>query len=113
MRIFLDDRRDPPIFNRITGEMEKWDMVCRNIDEILPLVRSGQVTFISFDHDLGQGEDRDAIVVAKEIERLAAKNAIPPIDYSIHSGNVIGAGNIDAAMKSAWRFWKEHENEMV
>ena len=100
MRVFIDDIKDPP-------PEGSFNEVCRDIDSAIKLVQSGKVSFISFDHDLGQGEGRDAIEVAKEIEKLAQEHKISPIYYEIHSGNSVGKANIDAAMQSAWRFWKE------
>ncbi len=107
MRIFLDDLRDAPLFDRLTGAPVQWAVI-RNADEAINLIRSGQVTDISFDHDLGEG--KSGYDVALVVEQLAHDKLIPPIDYYIHSGNPVGAGNIDKAMKSAWRFW-ESENE--
>lgn len=105
MRIFLDDIRDPPIFDHITGEPFIWNKVIRSAEELIELVKTGQVTFISFDHDLAG--TKTGYDVAKEIEKLAQQKLIPPIGYMIHSGNVVGATNIDRAMKSAFRFWYE------
>lgn len=108
MRIFLDDLRDPPLFDKLTGDLAQWDHVCRTAKEAIALVETGKVTFISFDHDLGDG--MDGIAVANCIERLAVTDKIPPIDYDLHSGNVVGAGNIDRAMKAAWHYWRQHRN---
>ena len=97
IRIWLDDVRNPP--------PGTW-VVHRSAEETLLLIESGLVTFIDFDHDLGP--DRlTGYDVAKKIEQLAHDGKIPPIEYSIHSGNPVGANNIDRAMKSAWRFWDQ------
>lgn len=100
MRIYFDDIRDPPL----TGTM--FDKVIRTPEELIDLIRTGVVRFISFDHDMGDTTPLTGYDVAKEVEKLAAEGKISPIDYSIHSGNIVGCKNIDAAMKSAWRFWK-------
>lgn len=105
MRVFLDDLRDPPIFDQMTGERLQWDAVVRTAEEAIALVAAGKVTFLSFDHDLGSA--LSGYDVAKKAEELAHSGAIPPIDYAIHSGNPVGAENIDRAMKAAWRFWKK------
>ncbi len=101
MRIFLDDEREAPRFNR-WGEPISWDYVCRTADEAEILIRTGKVQYISFDHDLGT--EKTGYDVAKLIEQLAALHAIPSIDYDIHSGNIVGSANIDRAMKRAWIF---------
>jgi len=107
MRIFLDDIRDPPAFDGVTGKPITWDRVCRTGVEALDYVEKGLATFISFDHDLGFG--LTGYDVANRIEKLAVTGKIPPIDYAVHSANVVGANNIDKAMKSAWRFWEKGE----
>jgi MoaA/NifB/PqqE/SkfB family radical SAM enzyme len=103
MRVFLDDIRDPPKHDRLTGEKLVWDRVIRNGGEAIELVEKGLVTFMSFDHDIGF--DYTGYDVAKRIEELAYAGKIPPIDYAVHSANPVGADRIDQAMKSAWRFW--------
>ena len=105
MRIWLDDERDAPHYDR-EGNPQRWDVICRTAEAAIDLVRAGHVTFVDFDHDLGPGAS--GYVLAMEIERLAALDAIPPIDYAIHSGNPVGASRIDAAMKIAQTQWKEH-----
>lgn len=105
MRIYLDDVRDPLPFDPKTGKPLHWDLIARDASEILPLIQSGKVTFISFDHDLGEG--LSGYDVAREIETQAAHGTIGPIEYEVHSANPVGAKNIRAAMESAWRFWKE------
>jgi hypothetical protein len=106
MRIYLDDLRNPPLFDSLTGEPVKWDQVVRNGRDMIALVETGKISFISFDHDLGENTPT-GYDVAKRIEALAAAGKIKPIDYTIHSANPVGANNIDAAMKSAWRFWEK------
>jgi hypothetical protein len=108
MRIYLDDERDPPTKDRFGEPLPEWTVV-RTAQEAIALVATGQVEFIDFDHDLGTkltGYD-----VAQYIELLAVDNLIPPIGFAIHSGNPVGAGNIDRAMKSAHRFWEQHNRK--
>lgn len=102
MRIFLDDIRNPPLFDS-AGDKLHWDKIIRNPIEAMELIKNGVVTFISFDHDLGV--ELTGYDVAKLVEKLAFEKCIPPIDYAIHSANPVGAGNIDKAMKSAWNIW--------
>jgi hypothetical protein len=106
MRIYLDDTRDPPLFDA-NGELTHWH-VCRTAREAIKFIEGGEVSFISFDHDLG--EDLTGYDVAKRIEELAFAGSLSPIDYSIHSGNLIGAANIDRAMKAAWNTWNNRRD---
>lgn len=96
MNIFLDDVRNPP-------EMGDY-VICRNSADAIRLILTGNVRFISFDHDLGQ--DDTGYIVACKIEELAYNGMIAPIDYMIHSANPVGRDNIRRAMESAWRFWE-------
>lgn len=104
VRIYLDDRLSAPLFDR-NGEPypEGYWTEVQTAEEAIKLIDTGQVEFIDFDHDLGRklsGYD-----VAKHVEQLAVEGSILPIEYHIHSGNPVGAGNIDAAMKNAWKHW--------
>ena len=102
MRIYLDDIRDPP-----KGRSElQYDAICRTAKAALALIDTGEVTYISFDHDLGgtlTGYD-----VAKRIEELTViRPAFVPPRYDVHSANPAGADNIKAAMRSAHK----HKNK--
>jgi len=99
MKIYLDDIRDPP--------SSDW-VVVRTADEAIDLIKSGQVTEISFDHDLGEG--KTGYDVALVIEQLAFMGTISPIYCCIHSANPVGAKNIMRAMESAWRYWNKRES---
>ncbi len=101
MRIFLDDVRSPQ-------DESAFDLVIRNVEDAIELVRAGKVTFISFDHDLGEPDDTTGYAVAKEIEQLAYNDEIPPIQWTIHSANPIGRTYIQHAMMGAEKFWRRN-----
>jgi hypothetical protein len=110
MRIYLDDIRNPPLFDRYTGERLDW-VICRTAAEVIVLLDSHKVKYISFDHDLGPDPAGTGYDVAKFIESQAHTNPdFPPVDYDIHSGNPVGSNNIDQDMKSAWRVWDNPAN---
>lgn len=94
MRIFLDDERNP------TGL--GWKII-RTAEEAIKLIKTGKVTEISFDHDLGQG--KSGYDVARFIEEGAFNGNIKRIIWTVHSFNPVGSKNIIRAMKSADRFW--------
>lgn len=94
MRIFLDDVRMPP-----DGD---W-MIVRSASPAMALVLSGNVTHISFDHDLG--EELSGYAVACCIEAAAYYNKIPRMTWEIHSANPVGRENIRRAMENADRYW--------
>jgi hypothetical protein len=112
MKIWLDDIRPEPFPLRDHRESypfdryAPYDVVCVNAEQAIALINLGQVTFISFDHDLGQG--KTGYDVAKHIEEGAVTGTITtPIYYKCHSANPVGKENICAAMDNAWRHWAE------
>ena len=92
MRIFLDDMRTPPEGFRL----------CRTAQDALILLKSGTVTFISFDHDLGVGPT--GYDVASYIEKAVYEGRISCPGWAVHSSNPVGRENIVRAMQSAERF---------
>ena len=98
MKIWLDDIRPMP---------EGFDVHCKTATEAADFIRTGKVTFISFDHDLGPEKAGTGYRVAVFIEDYARAGAIPPIGYQVHSANPVGRDNIIMAMNSAMRFWLE------
>ncbi len=94
MLIWLDDER--PI-------REGFDLHVRTAEEAIPLLQSGTVTGISFDHDLGTG--LTGYHVACEVERLAYEQQLPrPFQVGVHSANPVGRARIFQALHNAARF---------
>ncbi len=101
MLIWLDDQLgDPELPGR---EVPQGHVGCRTALEAIRLLRRGQVTHLDFDHDLGRCFD--GCTVAKYIEKGAQQGTIPPLTWTIHSANPVGAARIQAVMLSAERFW--------
>lgn len=96
MKIWLDDVRPMP---------DGYDYWAKNARECIEEVLLGNVSFISFDHDLGQG--KSGYDVAKIIEEMAYCGFGEVIKYNIHSANPVGRRNIEMAMNSAQRFWNK------
>lgn len=97
MRIYLDDMRSMPV---------GFDVNPKTASECIELLKHGKVDYISFDHDLGPSEAGTGCDVAKWIEEAAFMRTLDRIDWKIHSANPVGRKNIESAMKSAERFWK-------
>ncbi len=70
------------------------------------LIKTGKVTAVNFDHDLGEGNG-SGYIIARYIEKLAYERKIGRIEWFVHSGNPTGASNIERAMKSAEKFWSK------
>jgi hypothetical protein len=96
MRVWLDDVREMP---------KGFDVWAKDTRRIITLIRWGDVDYISFDHDLG--EKLTGYDVAKFIEQMAYDGFINPIQWDVHSANPVGRKNIEMAMESACRFWRE------
>ena len=96
MQLWLDDIRDPKVYGKPEAIWVK------TAEEAMAILRTGYVSFISFDHDLGT--ELDGHDVATEIERLVYEGLIPMPEWSVHSANPVGEAEITAAMKSAKRF---------
>lgn len=97
MRIWLDDiRKMPPCF----------DVHCKTAKQAIMYITEPEVSFISFDHDLGEDENGTGYDVAKFIEEYAYYGKIKPIKWAIHSANPVGKENIERAMKNAENYWK-------
>lgn len=102
MRVYLDDIRPTPWFIHMDERAESYTHRAYTAQEAIDLLYTGQVTFISFDHDLGSPANGTGYTVASWIEQAAAMDPTWPIpDYAIHSANPVGAINIDRAMKAA------------
>jgi hypothetical protein len=98
MRLYLDDLRITP-----TG----FDVRAFTAAEAIEVLKTGNITFISFDHDLGEPECGTGYDVAKWIEEQAHTNSMFVMpDWTVHSGNPVGAGNIQRAMLSADRAYR-------
>jgi len=103
MKIWLDDQiNDMSCPNRHTPE---GFIGVDNAEEAIKMIESGNVEYISFDHDLGDNV-KTGYDVALVIEELAYFGKINKIEWDIHSANPVGADNIKKAMISAERFWK-------
>ena len=92
MRLYLDDVRPcPPGY-----------VLAQTAPDAIGLLKTGQVTVISFDHDLGPTEAGTGYDVACWIETQAHTSPgfqVP--SYQIHSANPVGRNNIHNAMVSA------------
>lgn len=93
MRVYLDDVRPTP---------EGFTHRAETAAEAIAFLETGNVTFISFDHDLGEPANGTGHDVALWIEaQTYSDNTWPFPDYVIHSANPVGAHNIARTMRQA------------
>lgn len=94
--LYLDDVRDTP---------DGW-MRAYTAPEAIALLAAGGIDGISLDHDLGDASAGTGYDVAVWIEEQAALGKLSPIRWSIHSANPVGRARMEAALRSAERFWR-------
>lgn len=95
--LWLDDQFDEPdmIFRHPTQGF----IPARSSDEAKKLVQEkGIPSFISFDHDLGNGDD--AMIFVNWLIENYYESSVP--GYRIHSANPVGTANIISKIES-WR----------
>lgn len=90
-KLFIDDLRPVP----------KGYVVARTYKEAIAIICKGDVSHISFDHDLGG--KKTGYDIAKFIEEQAIKGNVLFDTWQIHSANPVGKKNIEMAMLSAQR----------
>lgn len=96
MKLFLDDERFPP------GTGEGWTIVRTMGEAVAYMDANGCPPFISFDHDLGDGEPTGYDLINWMIERdLDEAGAFIPADFDfyVHSQNPTGRDNINLKLK--------------
>ena len=94
MKVYLDDERLTP---------EGW-VRCSWPEEVIELLKTGQVEELSLDHDLGSnGPHRTGYAVLLWIEAAVVTSGFVPPRLAIHSSNAPGRLKMQAAIKSiAW-----------
>ena len=87
MKLWLDDvRRLPRLSYGI--DMPDW-VLAHSVNEGIALMKTGEVTFASLDHDLGiyHGDGGNGI---KLLDWMAENNIWPTDGISVHSANPVG-----------------------
>ena len=100
MNIWLDDLRNPLIFSPSI----KWIWV-KTSDDAIKYLKTGKVTKISLDHDLGEDTAGTGYDVATWIEEAAYFKNIPKLEWAIHSANPVGVENMQKGIQNADKYW--------
>jgi hypothetical protein len=90
MKVYLDDERATP---------DGWTRVYWP-SEAIDLLKSGLVTVISLDHDLGDDERGTGYDVVLWIEEQVALNGFVPPKMSVHSANVSARTKMEAGIRA-------------
>ena len=98
MKVYLDDERTPP---------EGWVLV-RWPEEAIALLKTGEVTELSLDHDLGDDEHGTGYDVILWVEEAVVMRGFVPPYIKVHSANssarIKMEWGIEAIQKLAVRF---------
>ena len=93
MKVFLDDERVAP---------DRWRQV-RWPEEAIDLLKTGDVTVISLDHDLGDDEHGTGYdVILWREEAVATAGFVPP-KIEVHSANPSARQKMEAGIASLTR----------
>lgn len=94
MKIYLDDERKAP---------DGWKQV-RWPEEAIALLKSGVVTHVSLDHDLGDDEHGTGYDVILWLEEAVATRKFRPPHMVVHSANSSAREKMEAGIRSIERF---------
>lgn len=112
MYVWLDDERNPTdgFIQREFGAVADM-MWIKTAAECIAVLRTGGVTAISLDHDLGAAENGTGYDVAKWIEKAAFDGTLPRLTWRLHTANLVGLKSMMAALRNANEFWTAAEEQ--
>lgn len=89
-----------------------FDVWVKTAVEAIELLKEGNVTAISLDHDLGLDwniEPNNGYHVAVFIEESAFNGTLKPLHVYVHSQNAVGRERIRQALLNARKFWMNNK----
>jgi len=99
MKVYLDDERPTP---------DGWTHT-RWPEDAIELLKTGQVTHLSLDHDLGDDRHGTGYDVLLWLEQTVATEGFVPPEVVVHSANTSARKKMNLAIKSIQRFMNERE----
>lgn len=91
MKLYVDDLRPIP---------PGW-IFARGFEEAMRILASGKITYLSLDHDLGQGEGKEGYDILKIMEKAVAERKFkPPQVIIVHSDNAGARKKMEQAIES-------------
>ena len=94
MKVFLDDERPTP---------DGWTHA-RWPEDAIELLKSGQVTHLSLDHDLGNDDRGTGYEVLLWLERVVAVDGFDPPELMVHSANTSARQKMELAIRRIDQF---------
>jgi hypothetical protein len=99
LKIFLDDQRICP---------PGWTL-CRWPEDVIEYLKTGNVTALSLDHDLGDDDHGTGYGVLIWLEKAVAMDRfVPPQSIIVHSGNTVARDRMELAIASIRKFEREN-----
>lgn len=112
MKLFVDDIRQAGWVYNNDGEF----VTARTFDEAVAILQEQQVSFISFDHDLGLDEFGDVAKDGYDLVKWIVQEDIEgnidlpsDFDFKIHSSNPCGRENIQSLLSN----YLKHKREQI
>ncbi|HTG01277.1 MAG TPA: cyclic-phosphate processing receiver domain-containing protein [Nitrospirota bacterium] len=99
MKLYLDDERMPPA---------GWKLV-RWPEEAIAILKTGAVSALSLDHDLGDDRHGTGYDVILWIEQAVALEGFIPPKITVHSANASARQKMEAGMHSIQRLHERNE----
>lgn len=100
MRVFLDDIRTPP--------EGVFDVIVRNAEDCIEILKNCDVSYISLDHDLGDGKKTGYdVVLFIEQEQMTGGKKFSKIGWCVHSQNPVGAAVMRSVLKRVLDYWEQ------
>lgn len=114
MKLWIDDIHAPPEYFKyddVTGRPYEDVIWAKTSAEAFAVLKAhkDRLIEVSFDHDLGDGDD--SVAIADMIDEGAQSGEIDRIGWKVHSGNPPGRKRLIQAMQSADRWWDKNEAE--
>jgi hypothetical protein len=101
MKVFLDDLRTAP---------RGWVLVSWP-DEAIQLLKTGSVTHLSLDHDLGDDERGAGYDVLLWLEEAVALHSfVPPQEITVHSANSSARIKMQSAIESINQLYAKRQS---
>ena len=102
MKVWLDDIRPAP---------RGWRRA-RRPDEVIRFLKTGKVTELSLDHDLGGDDDGYRVVTWIE-EQVVRHGLTPPWPIKVHSANTSAVPRMEAGIRSLYRRWQKNKERQM
>ena len=89
MKLYVDDLRAPPV---------GWELAS-TVDEAIEKLRSGKVTDLSLDYDLGGRDNDNGLMVLRWLDAALERGQVGMPNLIVHSGSILGRRRLEAQIE--------------